>query len=294
MPKQKSLISAAGGSLFAGKLTAPAAPGVWKLRQQKHPRSSKQESGNWEQTLSDVALDSVLPRHTLLFLISGSRPYCRLVLALECPTDCKVIIPQADWDLHEVFPDGMESLSHSIFCNSFRLSWGILLPVSCIDWSTCLLPLAEWELLEAVSLSYSQLSTLRHLTPCFSDGRHPKTYTGNKWNKGQLTSVGRELSRHLDLLVISQQGRKPLSHSILPCQESRHALVKIRRKESGLPSLLFVHAGCRMYHHLTWRKWKVEPSQLFLRSLKVFKDGNKWHESSHYHVMEALATTKKK
>lgn len=218
MPKQKSLLS--------------DAPGLWKLRQHKHPRSSKQESGNWEQTLSDAALDSVLPRHTLLFLISGSRPYCRLVLALERPTDCKVIIPQTDWDLHEAFPDGMESLSHSIFCNSFRLSWGthLLLPVSCIDWSTCLIPLAEWELLEAVSLSYSWLSILRHLTPCFSDGRHPRTYTGGKWNKGQLTSVGRELSRHLDLLVISQQGRKPLSHSLLPCQESTHALVKKRRK----------------------------------------------------------------
>lgn len=37
----------------------------------------------------------------------------------------------------------------------------------------------------------------------------------------------------------------------------------------------------------------MEPSQVFLRSLKVIKVGNKRHESSHCNIMEALATTTK-
>lgn len=105
-----------------------------------------------------------------------------------------------------------------------------------------------------------------------------------------MTSVGHELSQHLNLLVISQRWRTPLFHSVLPCQESRHAVVKVRQEEPVLPSLLPVHTGCGRYRHLTWGNWKVEPRQLFLRSLKVIKDSNKRHESNHCNTMQALAT----
>lgn len=66
--------------------------------------------------------------------------------------------------------------------------------------------------------------------------------------------------------------------------------MKVRQKESVLPSLIFVNTGYRMCYHLTWRKWKMESSQLFLMSLKVIKESNKRHESNHCNNVEALAT----
>lgn len=68
--------------------------------------------------------------------------------------------------------------------------------------------------------------------------------------------------------------------------------MEIRQKELVLPSLIHVNTGCRVCYHLTWRKWKMEPSQLFLRSLKVIKESNKSHESNHCNKVEALAIKK--
>lgn len=78
-----------------------------------------------------------------------------------------------------------------------------------------------------------------------------------------------------------------------PVKKSRHALVEIRQKELVLPSLILVNTGCRMCYHLTWRKWKMEPSQLFLRSLKVIKESNKRLESNHCNKLEAQSIKKK-
>lgn len=47
-----------------------------------------------------------------------------------------------------------------------------------------------------------------------------------------------------------------------------------------------------MHHRWTWRKWKTELSQLFLRSLKVIKASSERHKSSHCNKMEVLATKK--
>lgn len=66
--------------------------------------------------------------------------------------------------------------------------------------------------------------------------------------------------------------------------------MKIRQKELVLPSLIFVNIGCKMCYHLTWRKWKMEPSQLFLRPLKVIKESSKRHESNHCYRMESYTS----